>query len=704
MRDARAADPNPMGQFALATYGDAPLDAATVTNAIDAALHRARIAATPAEAVDAVVAALDEKLVGAHVACFVLEHERLWLLACRGYTLLPEGVPITTGVIGRSARDATPQVVNDVEADPDFVHTRSGTVAQVAVPLTADGDVIGVLSIEADSAIAPDCVDAFARLAAVLSPAVADLRNVRTLDVSSLARLFVHLTSLRDPDQVARAVAVSLGRVLPVDCAFVYLTGDDGRPVEYGAFHAGEGGEAECLPAAAVDALRARVDRTAVVELLTLQGVRIPELIGSRAHSVVLLPLRIGDRELGTLVGVSAGPIVFEQQQAELAALLATHGAAALDAVLAIDRERTSALTDSLTGLLNRRGFEARLESAFTEAHGERRPLSLAVLDCDDFKQLNDRAGHAFGDAMLRSLGAVLTRELPPGATAARFGGDEFVVMLPGVDIDDAGTVLAATIDRLRHGLDVEGFPTGVSAGVATYPYDGPNAAQLLRAADQALYEAKDRGKACVVASREIARHDTSVTTAKQTRMRGESTLVLEAAEAADALWRETDPEALLDRLARSLAYVVGGTAVMISRLDGDRLIDHASHALRDVDIEPDNAYLVGDFPVTARVLETRRSRSVSFHDPDLDPAEAFAMRDLGMNACILLPLVVEGVSWGLVEVYDMRIRSYTPAEQAVADLLVLQAGRKLELIGGAPATSRRRPLRRPPGASRRVR
>ena len=690
-----------MRPLALATHGDTPLDAATVTAAVEVALERADAATTPSEVVDAMVAALDETLHGAHVACFVLEHERLWLLASRGYTLLPEGVPIASGVIGRCARDATPQIVNDVEADPDFITVRPGTVAQLVVPLTDDGEVTGLLSIEGDGAIDPLCVEALAPLIAALSPAVAELRNVRTLDVSALARLFVHLTSLRDPDQVAGAVAVSLRRVLPVECAHVYLTGDDGRPVEHASSHALE---RECLPAAAVEALRARIDPTAVVELLTLQGMRVPELVGNRAHSVVLLPLRIGDRELGTLAGVATRPIELEQQRAELAALLAAHGAAALDAVLAINRERMSALTDSLTGLLNRRGFEARLDGAFAEAQATRTPLSLGVLDCDDFKQLNDRAGHPFGDAMLRALGTVLKRALPAGATAARFGGDEFVVMLPDVDVDDAGTALASVLERLRDGLDVEGFPTGVSAGVATYPYDGPNAAQLLRAADQALYEAKDRGKACVVAFREIARREAPAATAKQTRMRGESSLVLEAAEAADALWRESSPDRLLDRLARSLAYVVGGTAVMVSRLEGDLLVDHTSHALREVDIQPEAAYLVSDFPVTARVLETRRSRAISFQDPDLDPAEAFVLRDLGMSACVLLPLVVGGITWGLVEVYDMRIRSYTPAEQAVADLLVLQAGRKLELIGGAPDSSRPMPVWRPPGASRRVR
>ena len=199
----------------------------------------------------------------------------------------------------------------------------------------------------------------------------------------------------------------------------------------------------------------------------------MPELAGLRLRSVVLIPLRANGAEIGLLVGASRFVKEFDRGQGELASLLAAHAAASLDAAIALDRERRSAHTDPLTGLLNRRGLEERLDRELGGAQEDRLPLSLVVLDCDDFKDVNDRAGHEFGDALLREVGLVLGRACPEGGSAARLGGDEFVVMLPGADADAA---LEAT-ERLRRelgaGLDDAGFPLGLSAGISTYPYDG---------------------------------------------------------------------------------------------------------------------------------------------------------------------------------------------------------------------------------------
>ena len=129
--------------------------------------------------------------------------------------------------------------------------------------------------------------------------------------------------------------------------------------------------------------------------------------------------------------------------------VLAAHAAASLDAALAFGRERQSALTDPLTALLNRRGLELRLDDALGAAQREREPVSLLVLDCDDFKVVNDRAGHEFGDALLRETARALSSLLPAGASGARVGGDEFVVLLPRTGAEAA----EAVGNELRLGL-----------------------------------------------------------------------------------------------------------------------------------------------------------------------------------------------------------------------------------------------------------
>ena len=152
------------------------------------------------------------------------------------------------------------------------------------------------------------------------------------------------------------------------------------------------------------------------------------------------------------LVGASRFVKEFDREQGELASLLAAHAAASLDAAIALDRERRSAHTDALTGLLNRRGLEERLDRELGGAQDDRQPLSIVVLDCDDFKDVNDRAGHEFGDALLREVGIVLERVCPEGGSAARLGGDEFVVMLPGADVDAALEATERPARRARCG------------------------------------------------------------------------------------------------------------------------------------------------------------------------------------------------------------------------------------------------------------
>ena len=148
---------------------------------------------------------------------------------------------------------------------------------------------------------------------------------------------------------------------------------------------------------------------------------------------------------------------------------------------------------DSLTELLNRRGFDERFEEAVAAAHRTGADLSVALLDLDHFKDVNDSGGHAAGDALLVSLADALSGALagtaPPGTVLARQGGDEFAVVTPGLDLVAA----VAVAEALRRAV----APTGLSIGVAQL---GPreDAGALLRRADTALYEAKAAGRSRV--------------------------------------------------------------------------------------------------------------------------------------------------------------------------------------------------------------
>ena len=150
--------------------------------------------------------------------------------------------------------------------------------------------------------------------------------------------------------------------------------------------------------------------------------------------------------------------------------------------------------TDSLTGLTNHRGFQQALRSELkaTAAHGG--TVALVVLDLDDFKAINERHGHPFGDEVLQGVGAQLRKSIRTGDTAARTGGEEFALVLPGSDAD-AAQEIAERVRIAIAQLAPAGSELTCSAGVAVYPVDADGAAALLQLAEGTLYWAKRSGK-----------------------------------------------------------------------------------------------------------------------------------------------------------------------------------------------------------------
>jgi diguanylate cyclase (GGDEF)-like protein len=156
------------------------------------------------------------------------------------------------------------------------------------------------------------------------------------------------------------------------------------------------------------------------------------------------------------------------------------------------------ASTDPLTGLANRRGGEKNIANEISRAKRERRPLSCILIDIDRFKHINDTYGHQAGDQVLRDVSALLRATVRAYDILVRWGGEEFLLVLPGVDLD-AARLLADRIRRAVETLETHGTgPVTISAGVAAFDTDYDFAATL-RSADRRLYQAKAAGRNCVV-------------------------------------------------------------------------------------------------------------------------------------------------------------------------------------------------------------
>ena len=172
-------------------------------------------------------------------------------------------------------------------------------------------------------------------------------------------------------------------------------------------------------------------------------------------------------------------------------------------------RLRALAEVDQLTQLANRHKSTETLTQFLNLARRQHMPLSLVVIDVDHFKQVNDRYGHATGDDVLRRLGATLRKAFRDEDVVARWGGEEFVVGMYAMGTGDCVTRLYRVLEIVRKevfvALDGSEFEVTFSAGVAEFPRNGLDLQSLYRAADDALYSAKDAGRARVFASQTAA-------------------------------------------------------------------------------------------------------------------------------------------------------------------------------------------------------
>lgn len=153
------------------------------------------------------------------------------------------------------------------------------------------------------------------------------------------------------------------------------------------------------------------------------------------------------------------------------------------------------ALTDPLTGCYNRRSFEMQLEQNMQLATRMRQPMSLIMIDIDNFKHINDRTGHSTGDVALQIVADTLRNELRAVDTAARFGGDEFAIILPQANIRGA-LVVAERLQKRLINTQIPGYGLiTASFGVASFPQHASSRDLLVLAVDRALYESKHAGR-----------------------------------------------------------------------------------------------------------------------------------------------------------------------------------------------------------------
>jgi len=185
------------------------------------------------------------------------------------------------------------------------------------------------------------------------------------------------------------------------------------------------------------------------------------------------------------------GPF-FLAELSKVASYIIMLSGALLDQARLFEQVRSMAISDPLTGLANYRRLIAAIESELDRSRRTQRPFSIVLLDMDGLKGINDRYGHLIGSRAIVRLGKILRSHCRAIDTPARYGGDEFALVLPEAGVDIASRVTARIRERLA--VEPESPALSVSAGIAAFPEDGDTPEKLLGAADRALYKMKNRG------------------------------------------------------------------------------------------------------------------------------------------------------------------------------------------------------------------
>jgi diguanylate cyclase (GGDEF)-like protein len=190
--------------------------------------------------------------------------------------------------------------------------------------------------------------------------------------------------------------------------------------------------------------------------------------------------------------------LITESRQ-RLAMTVAEHIALSLANIKLRETLRNQAIRDPLTNLFNRRYMEETLDREMHQAKRENKTIGIIMIDIDFFKRFNDTYGHAAGDTMLRELGAFLKTHIRGGDVACRYGGEEFILILPGANMDETMRRAEYIVQEIRKvtiqlGAGVESNVT-LSMGVGAFPDCGESVDDVLRCADTALYRAKESGR-----------------------------------------------------------------------------------------------------------------------------------------------------------------------------------------------------------------
>jgi len=418
-------------------------------------------------------------------------------------------LPPNQGIATWVAHSGQPARVERAHLDPRFypaidraAHFSSHAI--LAVPIRSGDRVVGVIEVVNRVDRTPFSDGDQERLEAIAS----DLAG--HADAETLAS---------DPEATRMALA-RVSAAVPTEASSILMRDEAGRELIFTA--------SRTLQAGVIDGIRLRADQGIAGWVAQhRQPARVADVSHDprhyrgiegraqlKARSMLCVPVISKESLLGVIQVINkADGSPFTEEEERLVRTLADHAAIAIENASLYRQAQVAAITDDLTGLANTRHFNRLLAEGVERARATAEPLSLLVLDLDNFKVVVDTHGHLVGSRTIAMIGRMIGHTVRPGDVAARFGGDEFVVLLPATDTGTAAGIAKSLRQAIEAISTLEGNGVDISTvtasiGLATFPNHAATAEELFRAADAAMYEVKRTAKNSIrVASPEAAGH-----------------------------------------------------------------------------------------------------------------------------------------------------------------------------------------------------
>ena len=411
-------------------------------------------------------------------------------------------IAVGSGITGSAARLKRPLYAPDVSKEPRYIEGFLNTRSELAIPLLVRDEVVGVLDFQSDeiNGFDNETVDLLTLFSTQASIAIQNaelytLEQRRAAQLEAINGISMETRSILELEELLPRVCTLTLKYFPVDHVSVLLL-EDRRLV----LRAHGGKLTPLAPSglqlssnAGLGGRALREGKTVVANDLS----KFPEYVRgfTQCAAEMAIPLLSFGQRLGILV-LDNGTSPFRAEDVQALESVADICAVAIQSAHSFERAREMADIDGLTGVFNRRHLEKRLPAELERLARYEHEMAILMIDIDHFKRINDEFGHLLGDEVLRQASKLMQQKLRKADVVCRFGGEEFAVMLPETSSENALGV-AEKLRREIADFNFPGIPRSVtiSIGVAEFPHHGKSRDDLIRAADAALYAAKQAGR-----------------------------------------------------------------------------------------------------------------------------------------------------------------------------------------------------------------